>query len=77
MTNKEWFKNIWLDDNTDWEDFDTYFANYKDKWFDEFRKFYEYLQENKEMIWCKQNLTDEQWRVVSWNMSFIHADLSK
>ena len=75
--NREWFKNIWKIDNNDCEDFETYFANYENRWFYEFKRFYEYCNVNKEFIWCNQVLTEKQWDVLIWNMAFCHADLLK
>ena len=48
--NREWFKNIWKNDNNDCEDFETYFANYENRGFYEFKRFYEYCNVNKEFI---------------------------
>jgi len=74
---REWFKNKWLIGNFEDEDFEVYFANHKEKWFYEFKRFYEYCDVNKEYIGCKQELTEKQWDILVWNMAFVHADLTK
>lgn len=76
-SNREWFKDKWLVDNFEEEDFETFFINYSLYWFTEFRKFYDYCNINKEYIWCKQELTEKQWNILIWNMAFVHADLTK
>ena len=39
--NIQWFKSLWMDDNVDDDDFDTYFQKYNIYWFSDFRVFYE------------------------------------
>lgn len=75
-SNREWFKLKWLVANFDQEDFETFFKNYPDNWFTEFKRFYDYCNVNKEYIWCKQELTEKQWDILVWNMAFVHSDLT-
>jgi hypothetical protein len=50
ISNRKWFKLKWLVDNFDQDDFEIFFKTYPDKWFTEFRNFFNYCNLNKEYI---------------------------
>jgi len=84
INSKEFFKSLWLadaDNNRDEWDFDVLFTNYADKWFDDFHKFWVTLEDLRQSNLLEHPkysvMNDEQWKTFHWNVSWLHADLSK
>jgi len=45
VTAKDFFRELWINDEHDELDFETVFANYSDEWFKDFVAFYNVMNE--------------------------------
>lgn len=74
-TAREWFKKKWEGDYPD-DNFEEDFSKTSEEWFEAFKKYYEAFSISPEFIQHpKYIMEDEAFKTISWNASWIHADL--